>query len=121
MVLTFNISFVFCVFVVLGTEHALLLNLREVCAGRTTVVIAHRLSTIVDSDLIFVLQDGRVVEVGTHESLLQVETTQYAKMWKLQATHAQGQTQQATNGTTENVNDKHQQNHNTNQRNSAAA
>ena len=38
--------------------------------GRTSLVIAHRLSTIVDSDLILVIDDGRVVEMGTHEELV---------------------------------------------------
>jgi ABC-type multidrug transport system fused ATPase/permease subunit len=39
-------------------------------ADRTTIVIAHRLSTVRDADLIVVLDEGRMVESGTHEQLL---------------------------------------------------
>ncbi len=45
--------------------------LAEALAGRTAVVIAHRLSTIVDADLILVLEDGRIVQRGRHDELLE--------------------------------------------------
>ncbi len=44
--------------------------LEQVMKGRTTLVIAHRLSTVVDADQIIVMDDGRVVETGTHRSLV---------------------------------------------------
>jgi ATP-binding cassette subfamily B protein len=51
--------------------------------GRTTLVIAHRLSTIVDADEILVLDDGRIVERGTHSQLL-ASNGLYASMWNRQ-------------------------------------
>jgi ABC-type transport system involved in Fe-S cluster assembly fused permease/ATPase subunit len=68
-----------------GLEHELLENLKEVCAGRTTIVIAHRLSTIVDSDWILVLDQGKVVEQGTHLTLIADPNSSYSTMWARQA------------------------------------
>jgi ABC-type multidrug transport system fused ATPase/permease subunit len=55
-----------------STEAAIKDALREVMAGRTTIVIAHRLSTIALADEILVLEDGRVAAHGTHDELLEV-------------------------------------------------
>ncbi|WP_323030490.1 ABC transporter ATP-binding protein/permease [Brachymonas denitrificans] len=66
-----------------ATERAIQAELRQVAANKTTLVIAHRLSTVVDAHEILVLDQGRVVERGTHESLL-ARQGQYAEMWALQ-------------------------------------
>lgn len=58
-------------------------SLAEVAARHTTLVIAHRLSTVIDADEILVLDQGRIVERGTHRKLLQLAGL-YARMWTLQ-------------------------------------
>lgn len=64
-------------------EKAILNALREVATNHTTLVIAHRLSTIIDADQILVMENGSIVERGTHQELL-ASGNVYAKMWALQ-------------------------------------
>lgn len=52
------------------TEHAIIENLKSSRLGKTTLITAHRLSAVVHADLILVLQDGRIIERGNHEELL---------------------------------------------------
>jgi len=52
--------------------------------GKTTIVIAHRLSTIRKMDRIIVMENGTIIEDGTHASLSQNESSLYKKLWDLQ-------------------------------------
>jgi len=65
------------------SEQQILDALRQVAAHHTTLAIAHRLSTIVDADHILVMDGGRIVEQGTHPSLLDLKGF-YARLWALQ-------------------------------------
>jgi ABC-type transport system involved in Fe-S cluster assembly fused permease/ATPase subunit len=65
------------------TERDIQDELDRVARGRTTLVIAHRLSTIVGADMILVLDDGIIVERGTHQELL-ARSGLYASMWNRQ-------------------------------------
>ena len=65
------------------SEQAILTAINEVTKNRTSLVIAHRLSTIVDSDKIIVMNDGEIVEQGSHQDLLTLNG-KYSKMWQLQ-------------------------------------
>jgi len=65
------------------SEQAIQAQLKEIARNRTTLVIAHRLSTIADAQQIIVLDHGRIVERGTHGSLLAARGL-YAQMWERQ-------------------------------------
>ena len=65
------------------SERSILAALREIAEGHTSLVIAHRLSTIVDADRIVVLDQGSIVEQGTHHELLALEG-RYAELWSTQ-------------------------------------
>ena len=67
------------------TERQIQEALDRLMEGRTTFAIAHRLSTLRDADQIVVLDDGKVVEAGTHEELLARDDGAYGKLFKAQA------------------------------------
>lgn len=70
-----------------GTEKAIQNELARISENRTTLVIAHRLSTVVDADEILVLEAGRILERGSHDTLL-ARDGRYAEMWRLQLREA---------------------------------
>ncbi len=66
------------------SERAIQKAIEEFVVGRTSIVIAHRLSTIRRADRILVLDEGRLVEEGTHEQLLQQPESIYRRLYEVQ-------------------------------------
>jgi len=77
------------------SEQAILEAMREVATDHTTLVIAHRLSTIADADNILVMEEGRIIESGSHYALIQ-QGGLYKHMWELQQEEEQA-LEQASN------------------------
>ncbi|MHA2370953.1 MAG: ABC transporter ATP-binding protein, partial [Candidatus Hodarchaeales archaeon] len=65
------------------TEAAIQKSLEKIIIGRTTIIIAHRLSTIRKADRIFVIEDGQIIEQGTHDELVENDRL-YSSLWKVQ-------------------------------------
>ena len=65
------------------TEAAIQKSLQTITQNRTTIVIAHRLSTIRQADCIYVMEQGQLIESGTHEQLLNLSGI-YASLWQIQ-------------------------------------
>lgn len=63
--------------------------LDKAAVGRTTIIIAHRLSTIRNADVIIVVQNGQVMETGSHDDLIQREDGLYSSLVRLQQTEKQ--------------------------------
>lgn len=66
------------------TEAAIQRSLERITKNRTTIAIAHRLSTVRNADCIFVMDEGRVIESGHHEQLIENDGV-YASLWRVQS------------------------------------
>lgn len=69
-----------------NSERQVQAALKRLMIGRTTIMVAHRLSTVVEADVIYVLQDGKIVENGNHAKLLTQDGV-YAALWQAQSEH----------------------------------
>ena len=76
------------------TETTILENLRHTRAGKTTILIAHRISTIERMDKILFIDEGELVDMGTHEQLY-ARCPEYQKMVDLQKLEEEGGSQNA--------------------------
>jgi ATP-binding cassette subfamily B protein len=65
------------------TEFEIQRDLEKLMKGRTSIVIAHRLSTIMKADIIVVMSEGKIVEMGTHRELIS-QDGEYSKLWNFQ-------------------------------------
>ena len=68
------------------TENKIQNAIDRLIEGRTTFVIAHRLSTLRNADKLIVIEDGKIVETGTHEELLEKDDGVFKKLWDMQTT-----------------------------------
>ena len=59
--------------------------LEKLMKGRTSIVVAHRLSTVASMDRIVVLDNGKIIEQGSHEELLKKKNGAYPKLWSRQS------------------------------------
>ncbi|KAJ1917749.1 ATP-binding cassette-type vacuolar membrane transporter Hmt1, partial [Coemansia sp. S17] len=71
-----------------STERQIQTSLRDMTRNRTTLIIAHRLSTVIHADQILIVQNGQIVERGTHSELISDRNSVYYDMWIKQLTDA---------------------------------
>ena len=67
------------------SERVIQENMRHIVRSRTVIVIAHRLAAVRNCDRIIAVQDGRIVEDGTHRELVELPTSLYGRMWRIQS------------------------------------
>ncbi len=69
------------------TEEEILNNLKEVMAGKTTIIISHRVSSVKNANTIIVLENGEIIEKGTHDELMNLQGNYY-NLYKMQLLEA---------------------------------
>lgn len=70
------------------TEYEILESLKDIANGRTAIIVSHRLSCAKYADKIIHINDGRIVEIGSHDYLMKANG-EYAKLFRLQSEHYQ--------------------------------
>jgi len=71
------------------SEHEVKIALERIMKGRSVITIAHRLSTIRNADIVAVVEDGKIVEVGSYQELLNIEDGKFSRLVKQQIEDAQ--------------------------------
>jgi ATP-binding cassette, subfamily B, bacterial HlyB/CyaB len=67
------------------SERTIQNNMRNIVRGRTVIIIAHRLAAVRHCDRILAIENGEIVEEGTHDQLLAKAGSVYGRLWRLQA------------------------------------
>ena len=70
------------------SERMIQVNMERIVKNRTVLIIAHRLAAVRNCDRIIGIEDGRLVEIGTHDELLKRDKGLYARLWALQTAQA---------------------------------
>mgnify|MGYP002516307132 FL=1 len=66
------------------SEYEIFENMLKACEDKTVIFISHRLSSTIMADMIYLFENGEIVESGTHEQLMK-QNDRYAKMYQMQA------------------------------------
>jgi ATP-binding cassette, subfamily B, bacterial HlyB/CyaB len=67
------------------SEQIIQTNMRQIVKGKTVIIIAHRLAAVRNCDRIIAIEDGRIIEDGTHSLLLERSGSLYARLWRMQS------------------------------------
>jgi len=70
------------------SERMIQVNMERIVKNRTVLIIAHRLAAVRNCDRIIGIEDGRLVEIGTHDELLKRDKGLYSRLWALQTAQA---------------------------------